>query len=103
MVIGGVAYLSLSQKNRVNDLEKKQAPYKPNPDKPTNPDISAGGKSEPTDNNLPPPVDIHELPPEEPIKPDNPIDISPDLSPPKPHESEEEIKKECIKSMGEEI
>jgi hypothetical protein len=54
------------------------------------------------DNNNPSPENIYELPPEETIKNDNPVDIFPDLSPPDLTESEEEVKKQFIKNIGEE-
>ncbi|MCE8168026.1 MAG: hypothetical protein I3275_05395 [Candidatus Moeniiplasma glomeromycotorum] len=57
--------------------------------------------NQPSNENSPPsPENIHKLPPEEPIKPDNPINILPDLSPPDPTEDEEKVKKECIKACG---
>jgi hypothetical protein len=89
--------------------EENQEPYKPNPDKPTNSDISVENQkevpnpnSDSSDNsNPPPPEDIHELPPEEPIKPDNPVDIFPDL-PSDPPESDEAARQEIFKIWSEE-
>ncbi|KAF0557664.1 hypothetical protein F8M41_012797 [Gigaspora margarita] len=79
---------------------EKPKPYKPNLDKPTNPDINVKSErkekphnpnSNSNDNHNPPlPEDIHELPLEKPIKPDNPIDPFPDIFQPDPIQSDEE-------------